>query len=309
MEKILLVVTLLLSPALFAYTTIEETALDATGIESLDIRTYSGPLSVTRGDSDEIHVEMLIEFNGNWEDDEAKEALADSLVFQLNKSGSQAKLESWIGNYDENDFSIFTWGLIDLFRSNKSRPSISLHVRVPDGLSIRINDFRGEVIIDHLEADISLETGAGLVEIADLDGDLKLKDGSGEIVVDGVTGDVEINDGSGNMDIKNIGGQLTIQDGSGNINVRTVGKQLDITDGSGNIRVIDLKADGDITDGSGEIDVRSVAGNLSLTDGSGSIDVVSVEKDVIVFSRGSGGFNTRDIQGEVLDSNEQRRER
>ena len=309
MSKTLLACALLVSPALLAYTTVEEISLSANGIRTLDIRTYSGPLTISRSDSDDIEVQAVIEFTDEWEDDEAREALDDALFFDLEKRGSQAQLDSWVGDYDEGDFSFFTWGLIDFFRSGKDRPDIYLEVKLPPGLEVEINDYRGEVIIDHVIADISLRTGSGPVEIFELEGDLDLEDGSGEIDIDGVTGDVEIRDGSGNIDVQNIGGRLTIHDGSGNIEVRTVGDLLDIRDGSGNIRVNDLHADSEIIDGSGDIDVRSVAGNLSLSDGSGSINVTNVEKDVIVFNRGSGGFNVRGVQGEVHDSSSQNGDR
>ena len=300
--------TALLSATAFAYTAVENTTLEADGIRELAIRTYSGPLSITRSDSGRIEVEVVIDFGTDWDDDEARDALEDGLVFTLERRGSHAELNSWVGNYDEGgNISFFTWGLIDLFRSGKPRPFSHLAVKVPDGIDLQINDYRGDVIIANITGDMELRTGSGPVEITDLDGDLDLQDGSGEILLTGATGNVEIRDGSGNMDIRRVGGRLTIHDGSGNIDVDTVAGDLDIRDGSGNIRVSRLESDGRINDGSGNISVRSITGTLSLTDGSGNIDVSDVGRDVIVHSSGSGGFDVRNVQGQVINDDRGRR--
>lgn len=298
----LFLIASLTSTFTLAYTAVENTALKADGIRTLSIRTYSGPLSITSNDGDSIEVEVVIDFGDAWDEDESRRALAEGLVFTLERRGSRAELNSWVGDYDDGDFSFFTWGLIDLFRSGKPRPFSHLEVKVPDGMNLEINDFRGEVIIAGYTGDVELLAGAGSVEITDLTGNLDLQDGSGNILVNGISGNVEIRDGSGNIDVRRIGGRLTIHDGSGNIEVFTVGDDVDIRDGSGNIRVTDLARDAEIHDGSGNITVRKVGGTLSLTDGSGGIDVSDVGKDVIVHNSGSGRFDVSNVQGEVIDS-------
>lgn len=292
----------LLSPVTWAYTTVKNASLDADGIRTLAIRTYSGPLVISGTESDRIEVEVVIDFEDDWDAGDAETALADGLVLELERRGGRAELNSWVGDYNEGDFSFFTWGLIDLFRSGKPRPFSHLEVRLPRNIDLEINDYRGEVIISSVTGDIELRTGAGPVEITGLAGDLLLEDGSGDIRIDEVTGNVEVRDGSGNIDIARIGGRLTIHDGSGNIEVRTVGDLLDIRDGSGNVRVADLKRNSEIYDGSGNIDVNDVGGTLSLSDGSGAITVIGVGGDLVVNSRGSGGFIARDVKGEVFDS-------
>lgn len=301
MKASFLITAALLSPLTQAYTGVEQKSLSADGIRSLTIRTYSGPLVITGSDGDSIEAEVVIDFDSDWEDSEARDALEEGLVFNLDGRGGRAQLESWVGDYDDKDFSFFTWGLIDLFRSGKNRPFSHLEVKVPRGIDLEINDYRGEVFISRVRGDIRLRTGAGPVEIADITGDLDLQDGSGEITLERISGDVEVRDGSGNIDITTIGGRLTIHDGSGNIDARDIGRFVDVRDGSGNIRLTDLKGDGEIYDGSGEIDVRTMAGTLSLTDGSGSIDLDDIGKDVIVHARGSGGFNVRNVRGEVIE--------
>lgn len=306
----LLIPAALLCAGVQAYTAVESTSLDADSIRSLNIRTYSGPLSITRSTTGRIEAEVVIDFNDEWEDDEARDVLAEGLVFTLEKRGSRAQLESWVGDYDDDDdVSLFTWGLIDLFRDGRQRPFSHLEVKVPDGINLEIQDFRGDVIIAHMTADIELRTGAGPVQINAINGDLDLTDGSGPIEIDDITGNVVIKDGSGKIDARDIGGHLTIHDGSGSILVDTVGRNLDIRDGSGKIRVIAIEQDADIADGSGEITVMGVGGTLTLSDGSGDIDVRDITRDVIVRRGGSGRFDVRNIGGQVINEGRSRRGR
>jgi len=299
----LLVPAVLLGNSALAYTTVENRSLDAGNIRDLVIRTYSGPLTISRSDNDRIEVEVLIEFNNDWDDDEARQALSEGLVLDLERRGSRAELDSWVGDYDENDdVSFFTWGLIDFFRSGKDRPYSHLEVKVPEGIDLRINDYRGEVIISGTRGDLELRTGGGDAFISNIDGDLDLQDGGGEIAVSEVTGDVEIRDGGGSLEVGKVGARLTIHDGGGSIEVANVGGHLDIRNGGGSIRVRDIDSDGEIYDGSGEITVSRVKGSISFTDGGGGINVSDVGKDVIVYRRGGGSFNVRNVQGEVIEA-------
>ncbi|MDG2176881.1 MAG: hypothetical protein P8M72_12225 [Gammaproteobacteria bacterium] len=106
--QVCLCTTVLLNSAAQAYTSVENTSLDASGIRTLSIRTYSGPLSITGTDGNSIEVEAVIDFRDNWDDGEAREALEDGLIFELERKGNRAELNSWVGDYDDGDYSYFT---------------------------------------------------------------------------------------------------------------------------------------------------------------------------------------------------------
>jgi len=301
----LLVPATLLCVGVQAYTAVETTALDADGIISLSIRTFSGPLSITRSTTGRIEAEEVIDFDDEWEDDEARDALAGGLVFRLDKRGTNAELASWVGDFDDDDdVSLFTWGLIDLFRDGKERPFSHLEVRAPDGIDLEIHDYRGEVIITRVTGDIELRTGAGPVQINTIEGDLTRSDGSGPIDIKGICGNVVVKDGSGEIEAREIGGHLSIDDGSGSILLDTVGRNLDIRDGP---RALAVEGDVDIADGSGEITVIGVGGTITLSDGSGDMNVRDVGRHVVVRRGGSGQLNVRDNDGKVIDENRSRR--
>lgn len=108
-----------------------------------------------------------------------------------------------------------------------------------------------------------------------------------------------IDDGAGSIDVADVEGDITIDDGSGSIDIRNVAG-VKIDDGSGSLKVRDANGDVTINDGSGSIKVRGVAGTVTIDDGSGSIKVSDVEKDLIIVDDGSGGQSFSDIRGEVV---------
>ncbi len=140
---------------------------------------------------------------------------------------------------------------------------IDLHVRVPSGMALRVDD------------------GSGNLTIRDV-ASVELEDGSGNLEISGVAGDVSIDDGSGNIGLESVGGEIWITDGSGNINI----------DDAGSVVVDD--------DGSGNIEIDGVRGSVMVhEDGSGGIWVASVGGDFTVQDDGSGGIRHRDVAGDV----------
>ncbi len=109
---------------------------------------------------------------------------------------------------------------------------------------------------------------------------------------------LSIDDGAGSIDVSDLVADLSIEDASGSIDVRNVASVV-IEDGSGSIDVSEAAGDVTITDGSGSISVRSVAGSVTIDDGSGSINVNDVEKDLIIVDDGSGGLSFADVRGSV----------
>ena len=110
---------------------------------------------------------------------------------------------------------------------------------------------------------------------------------------------VTIDDGAGSIDVTDLEGDITIDDGSGSIDIRNVAS-VKVDDGSGSLKVRGANGDVSINDGSGSIKVRGVAGTVTIDDGSGSIKVSDVEKDLVIIDDGSGGQSFSNIRGEVV---------
>jgi len=140
---------------------------------------------------------------------------------------------------------------------------INLHIQVPPGMALRVDDGSGNLVISNVAS-------------------VELEDGSGNIEISRVVGDVSVDDGSGNVDLVGIGGEIWIEDGSGNIDIRDAGSVVVDSDGSGNIEIEEIR---------GSVMVHS--------DGSGSIWVTSIGGDFTVHHDGSGGIRHSDVAGEV----------
>lgn len=123
----------------------------------------------------------------------------------------------------------------------------------------------------NVELDVIDSSGAATVEGV---GSLVMVDSSGELAVDGVAGDVSVEDSSGSLEIKRVRGRVLVTDGSGSINVSDiVGDFIVEADGSGSIEA--KRVNGNVlvrADGSGSINVSDLGGSFTVgNDSSGGI--------------------------------------
>ena len=120
---------------------------------------------------------------------------------------------------------------------------------------------------------LDVEDGSGDTKIIGV-GPLRMVDGSGQLEINGVKGDATVEDGSGELTIENVEGSLHVSDGSGGINVKNVVGNFEVDeDGSGDIDAIGIGGTMRVDeDGSGNIDVERIAGDFLVDHkGSGSI--------------------------------------
>ena len=158
---------------------------------------------------------------------------------------------------------------------------LDLRVDLPEGVPVRITDSSGDVRVRHVNA-------------------LDLRDSSGDIEIEDVPGDVSVEDSSGDVEIGNAPGNITLEDSSGEIHLSRIGDAHVVSDSSGDIRISEASAVRIDVDSSGEIVCRDVTGNVSIgEDSSGSIDVNGVGGDFTVDSDGSGEIDYTNVAGKV----------
>ncbi len=209
------------------YEEVHDLALDASGVEQLEIEAGAGSLEI-RGEpgAERITVAATVVVPDRDEDD-ARELIADGLELELGVDGRRAKLVA--------DFDAGWWGSGD-------NPRIDLVVRVPPALAVEVDDGSGAISVTGVNGDLRIDDGSGRIELRDLGGSVEIEDGSGSIDVVGVAGDLRIDDGSGSIDIRTVGGAVTIDDGSGSVDVSDVGGDLLIVDdGSGSLRYSNVR--------------------------------------------------------------------
>jgi hypothetical protein len=211
-----------------------ELSLDAEGVETLDIEAGAGSLNVTgMAGTSRILVIATIEVP-DADADEARQVIEKDLVLKLEKDGSGAVLEGYFRNSG--------W-------SSGDSPRVNLDVRMPEGLSLNIEDGSGSVELRDVMGAIGLDDGSGSIRITDNGGLLTIRDGSGSIEVERSGGDLRIVDGSGSITVAEVDGSVTIEDGSGSIDARAIAGDLLVPD-----------------DGSGSFDYSDVAGQVLAED-------------------------------------------
>jgi hypothetical protein len=205
-------------------------SLDADGVETLQIEAGAGSLDVTGvAGIPRIVVAALIRVP-DVDADEARRIISEDLVLSLERDGRSAELK---GYFEDGG------------RLSGSSPGINLEVRIPEGMSLDIEDGSGSVELRNVSGNIELDDGSGSIRMTEVGGTLKVKDGSGSLVIKGAGGDIEIVDGSGSISVARVQGSVTIEDGSGSIDVSEIAGDLFIPDA-----------------GSGAVDFSGVAGRV-----------------------------------------------
>jgi CBS domain-containing protein len=160
------------------------------------------------------------------DEDDALRIIEKNMTLSLEKKGSQARLKAEFKN------GLINWG---------SSGYIKLEVKVPQGMSVDIDDGSGSIDVIDVAGDVTINDGSGSIEVRNV-ANLKIDDGSGSIDVVTASGDVFIEDGSGSISVKHVAGSVTVDDGSGGINVSDVENDLIIVDdGSGSLNHSDIR--------------------------------------------------------------------
>ena len=231
-----------------------QAAADAAGVERIEVLTGAGDLNVTGRSG--TRVEATGRACARDEDELARVQL------RADREGAVLRVIVEIPRDVDN-----AW--------------LDLRVDLPEGVPVRITDSSGDVRVRHVTA-------------------LDLRDSSGDIEIEDVPGDVSVDDSSGDVDIEDAPGSLTLEDSSGELYLTRVGDTHVVSDSSGDIRVQNAAAVRIDVDSSGEIVCRDVAGGVSVgEDSSGSIDVSNVGGDFTVSSDGSGEIDYEGVAGRV----------
>ncbi len=208
------------------YTEERDLALDADGIDSLEIKAGAGRMEVRGVDGqDDIIVKATIVLP-DVDDDDATAFIEKRMRLSLDKRGDAAMLEAtfedgWLGT------------------SGSAR--IDLEVTMPTGLALTIDDSSGSIEVEDTEADLKIDDSSGSIDIRNV-GNVIVEDGSGSIEIEEAAGDVDVTDGSGSIRVRSVGGSVTIDDGSGSIKVSDVEKDLILVDdGSGSFKYSDVR--------------------------------------------------------------------
>jgi len=141
----------------------------------LVIETHKGSITVTTWDRDEVAVEVRIVADET-------DALVESTDVEVRRSGGTLRFET---QYDEDVWKrLRRRGLLDMISNGFSQPFVHYEIRMPRTARLEIDDYKSEISVRGLQADLVIDTYKGEVEVEDLDGALRFDTykGTGHIV-------------------------------------------------------------------------------------------------------------------------------
>lgn len=275
--------------------------LPSQGVVAFDINTGAGEVEITPSSLPVITVEAkVIIMTGN--EKKANKFLSEDLELSLERKGDQANLISSF-DYSNNEKGNDVDNPFDFLRSPDRK--INLKIKVPNHISLDIDDNSGDLILANLVNDVDIYDGSGLVYLNNIDGNIMIDDASGDLVLKNINRQspemhqLKIRDNSGEIRLENIRGEAKLNDASGDIRVKDHVGNLVLNDASGDIRLTNIEGDLTVDDASGDIISRTVAGNIEVYDSSGDIYIRDVLLNVNIRDAGAGNLTLEDVKGKI----------
>jgi DUF4097 and DUF4098 domain-containing protein YvlB len=247
---------------------------------SLDVRTGSGNIHVTKGDSTNVVVHAEIRSgHGDWSDSDAEA--------RIHEIEQHPPIEQ-----DGNTIRVGHTHDSDLYRNI----SISYEIRVPAQTRLEAQTGSGDFSASGVQLEISGHTGSGNIRVEDTGGRVELTAGSGEVQLRNARSGGRISAGSGNVTAEGVTGSLRASSGSGSVRLELTGPgDVEASSGSGNIRIHGVKGAVRGSTGSGNVEASGEqTADWHLRTGSGNVTVelpkgASFELDA---HTGSGSIQT-----------------
>ncbi len=230
-------------------------SLTVSEMASLDIRTGSGNVTVTRGNSGTVSITGKITARGS----EGMSAEEKVRLIEANPPITQRGNAITIGQFDNREL--------------RQNVSISYEVVAPQRTELLARTGSGDEKVTGIAGPVKIESGSGSLSLSDIGGETKATTGSGDVRLDNIKGPVKVTTGSGGIKAEGIGGEFTGNTGSGSITMRQ--------DAPGPVNV---------NTGSGDIVLKGVNGELRAGTGSGDIDAQGTVSHAWRMSTGSGGL-------------------
>ena len=258
---------------------------------SLEVTNLIGKVTIGQATGDEFEVDVSVR---------GADGVRRNIEIEQER-GSRARLDVVFPVDDERRFAYpeFSRRRAQLwFREGRSSSLLGEILRAVSGRRIRVQrsgsgmEVWADLTIRVPEgASLTLEHGAGDVEVRDLVADLEIDVKAGVMAAAGLDGQVELDVGSGGLTVEDVRGRLVMDTGSGGASLdRFEGAALSIDTGSGSVAVSEVSAEAvEIDTGSGGVTVDGVeTRRLMIDTGSGSVRVESAGADSAVIDTGSG---------------------
>lgn len=181
---------------------------------------------------------------------------------------------------------------------------IDLVVWVPKGVDVVVVDSSGDIIVNRLNNNMTIEDGTGDLKIQNSNGNIFIKDGPGDIILSELNtsrknSTIKIEDSSGDIRIEDVKSFISVDDDAGDILLDGIVGNISVDDFSGDVRVRNVRGNLNIEDASGDINTKRITGNAVYNDAAGDITIADIGQDVTIVDSGTGDVYIRNVAGKV----------
>ena len=150
-------------------------ALDRDG--RVTVHTFKGTVTVTTWDKPEVRVDALIEPDGDCRESREKVQWTD---VRISGGGGSVEIKS---DYDE--IRHHERGFLGLFDFETGyRPFVRYTIQMPATARLEIEDYKSDINVSNLKADLRLHTYKGTARVANLDGAARVDTYKGDVRVE-----------------------------------------------------------------------------------------------------------------------------
>jgi hypothetical protein len=173
-------------------------------------------------------------------------------------------------------------------------PFVALQIAVPAGVAVETRLVSGDITIDGLRGDATLETVSGDIELDDISGDLSVNATSGNVTIDDFSGKLKATSISGDIDVRGAIDGADISTTSGDVTLEGVRGVIQVTTISGSIRLSDTT--------SAQINLETTSGDVRFTGEISSdsrISTISGDVDLRLGERADLRIDARTLSGNL----------
>ncbi|MBK9064598.1 MAG: hypothetical protein IPL89_15605 [Acidobacteria bacterium] len=148
------------------------TTLPLAAGETVRVDTYKGSVKVMTWDRAEVAVEARIEADDSCGSAKDLAKWVDQTKVVIEKRGGAVSIKS---DYDALE-EVSSW-----FGSCTSRPFVRYTIHMPKGAALRIKDYKSDLIVKDLTADLDVNTYKGHLDVIGLSGGLRVETYKGDV--------------------------------------------------------------------------------------------------------------------------------
>ena len=255
--------------------------------QSLRLEAHNADITVTGSGGDSVAVEAVIEITGADSAVVEEYFQAASLVLERDGGGIYARLhipEPQVDNEGRSAVGFLRRMFYDEGGNLRLSTSTRLRVRVPSRFSVDLFNRYGDVRVEGLDGELSLDNSSGGVEIRDAGGSLSVANDYGEVEVSRFRGPVDVSGNSTGVTLSEVDGRANVRTSYKGVRLEGMRGQVTVHSLSGEVTGRGIEGDCTVRNSYKRVELEEVSGSLKVVSQSGSVRLDGVGGNVEIES-------------------------